>query len=168
MPPRRRSGSSFRRGTRRKTTWFQSTFTHSLTTSPVQLITDISHPAIVNNNEPIGTCLRLMGNYAYTPLVGTAQADYNLAVGVCIVTIDALAAAAVPDPGADVTQDWYYWDSWEGGLLNAGLSTYTQRFDIRSARRLRDGYRLIWTTDNVTQELAGDVQIRLRTLWAMP
>ena len=167
MPTRGRSRKSSSRS-RRKTTWSQTSFQHSLVPIGGQSATDITHPAIANNNEPTGTCVRLIGNWSFSPVVGVSLADYNMSVGITLLTIDALAAFAVPDPAADVTQDWYFWDSWGGGMQADGSSNITRAFDIRSSRRLREGFRLIWVTDNLVMELAGVLDVRIRTLWMMP
>ncbi len=169
MTTRRVSRSRSRSGRgRRKTTWFQANANHSRTAGASLNFTDISHPAITANNEPTGTCRRLIGNWAVTPQTAVAGVEYNISLGIAVMTIDALTAGATPDPAADVTQDWYWWDSWEGTLADAGLSTYTNHFDIRTARRIREGYRLVLITENLGQELASFVHFRARTLWSMP
>ena len=168
MPQRGRSRSSFRRGSRSKAVWSQSTFSHALPAGGFGFITNITHPAITNNSEPTGVCIRMLGNWSYSPDIGAAIGDYNVSMGVCVVTIDAFLASAVPDPASDVTQDWYFWNAWEGAMINTGLSNQTGYFDIRSARRLREGYRLVWVSENVVMELAGTLQVNLRTLWRMP
>ncbi len=167
MPTRGRSRSSFRRA-RTKTVWSQNRFTHQLGIGGVESITDISHPAIGANNEPTGAILRMLGTWNVSPVVGGSLEDYEFAVGVSVVTIDALSAGATPDPLTDVTQDWYFWDSWLGKLNAVGTSTYTKSFDIRSSRRLREGFRLVWVTENPAIEIAGLLSMSLRTLWKMP
>jgi len=168
MTTRRLSRSSSRGGrARRKTTWDQSTINHTRGTAAGQSVTDISHPAIAANNEPTGTIRRWVGNWTLSPLT-TGPAEYNVFIGIAVVTIDALAALAVPDPASDVTQDWYWWSAWEGGIADLGLSSRTMQFDIRTARRLREGYRLVLVSENLTQELASEFHLRARGLWSMP
>ena len=91
---------------------------------------------------------------------------FNIGVGVAVITKDALSVGTVPDPLSDLEQDWYYWHSWEGNLGFADGQHYKE-FDNRSARRLREGYRLAWIFQNFTQELVGEVQVNLRTLWTL-
>jgi len=113
-------------------------------------------------------CKRLIGTMTLTPVSGVAAQDYNVSIGIAVVTADAVAAGVVPDPVGDAQQDWYYWTAWEGELNSAGQSNWTKEFDIRTSRRLREGYRLMFQSENSVQELGATLFVRLRTLWSLP
>jgi len=127
-------------------------------------VIDISHISISLGNNAGGTCLRLLGNLNYSTTAASFE-EYNLGVGVAVVTADALTAGATPDPLSDLSQDWYYYHAWEGNL--GFEAQHYQEFDIRSARRLREGYRLGWVTQSFTMEVAGKLFVRLRSLWTL-
>jgi len=134
------------------------------TAAASQAAIDISHLTISLGDNAGGTCLRLMGNFTY----GFNDAifeDANIGVGVAVVTKDAMSIGTMPDPLSDLEHDWYYWHAWEGivGLENQ----HEQTFDIRSARKLREGYRLAFISQNFTQELSTTLRVRLRTLWTL-
>ncbi len=169
MPTGRRSRrSSSVRAPRRKTSWEQNLFTHVKLVAGSQSITDISHQMIQNLTEPTGTCLRIVGstNYQTDAAFGTSQHS-NVTYGVCVVTADALAGGAVPDPHLDLNQGWYVWDSWSG-LLSGNGEQWTRYFDIRTSRALRGGYRLAFVSNNTIMEVEADLHMRFRCLWSMP
>ena len=157
----RRSGT---KRVRRKTYWHQEVIDHGLGPSSEQNVNDISHLSISLGNNAGGTCLRMVGNYNYSSVVAGFE-QYNYGIGIAVVTKDALTAGVVPDPLTDQEQDWYYWDAWEGilGLEN----NYTKTFDIHTARKIREGYRLALVLENTTQEVVGQMRIRMRSLWTL-
>ena len=167
MPTRRRSASSSRR-TKIRTVWQQTNFTHTQTPVSSQQITDISHQAIMDEDERTGKVLRVIGNITVTPQVGTAPGDYNFAAAISVASENALTGSRIPGALNASQQDWYYWTSWEGELSSGGTSNHTVYFDIRTARVLREGYRLVWNSQNAVQELGSNLFVRLRTLWSMP
>ncbi len=101
------------------------------------------------------------------PALGLPAADYEFAAAAVLVTSDALASGGVPDALSDAQQDWYFWHAWRGELANTGQLNYNFSFDIHSARKLREGYRLVWVTENPAVELLADLNVRLRTLWRL-
>ena len=165
MTTRRRSRSSFRgRAARKKTYWDQNNFQANTTAVGFTSVRDISHILITGGQEAGGTCLRLVGNMNYMQIAASFE-PFNFGVGVAVITNDALAAGAVPDPLTDLTHDWYFWYAWEGNL---GFEVqHTKEFDICSSRRLREGYRLVWVVQNLIQELPGQLQCNFRTLWTL-
>jgi len=152
------------RRARRKTYWHQENFDLELGPASEGNVIDISHISISLGNNAGGTCLRLIGNLNYSSIVAGFE-KYNYGVGVAVMTSDAIVAGATPDPLSDLSQDWYYYDAWEGilGLEN----NHTRYFDIRTARRIREGYRLGWVTQMFTQEVVGQMRVRLRSLWTL-
>ena len=129
--------------------------------------TDISNLHITDLSEPLGTCLRMLGNGNFHP-AGTFSLteQYQFGVGVAVVTQDANFAGAVPDPLIDVLQDWYYWHAWNG-LLSEATPNYQWSFDIRTARKLREGYRLVWVSQVFAEEIGSELKVNLRTLWTL-
>jgi len=154
-----------RRGRKRPTYWAQEKFSTLLGPAADQASQDISHISISLGDNAGGTCLRVIGNLNYFHNAATFE-QFNIGVGIAVVTKDALAAGALPDPLSDLEQDWYYWHSWEG-LLGFSDGQHQENFDIRTARKLREGYRLAFMMQSFTQELEGEIQVNLRTLWTL-
>ena len=154
---------------RAKTTWDQKLLNFSLIPAGGQHVADISHELIIFADEPAGTCKRLVGNinlYADS-IVGAEEA--NFALGIAVVTEDALTAFAVPDSQFDLDQDWYYWYAWRGLVGNTGGGPQlTVNFDIHSVRRLRGGYRLMLTIQHTITEVQNRLTWNARTLWSLP
>ena len=142
----------------------QDNFDDTIPTIGASFVQDISHLSISLGNNAGGTCLRMIGNLNYYTEAAVSEV-FNIGVGVVVVTAEALAAGVVPDPLSDTTQDWYYYHAWQGNLSQD--DQHTQNFDIRSARRLREGYALAWSTQNFTQEVAGKLSVRIRSLWTL-
>ena len=167
MTTRRRSRPSFRgRKAKQRVYWDQESFLVSPPSAGGSSVRDISHIMISTGVEPGGTCLRMVGNLNYYQTPASFE-EFNIGIGVSIVTADALGegSGAMPDPLTDLTHDWYYWHGWEGML---GLEAqHNQVFDIRSSRRLREGFRLVWISQNFSQEVVGKLRVHLRTLWSM-
>ena len=135
-----------------------------MTAASSQDVTDISHVSISLGNNAGGTCIRLLGNLSYHFPDALFETS-NLGVGVTVITKDALSAGQVPEPLSDLEHDWYYWHAWEGivGLENQ----HEQMFDIKTSRRIREGFRLAWISQNFTQEVATTLNVRLRSLWTL-
>ena len=167
--PRRRSRRSSR-GSRRRTTWDQSRFTHIMTAAASQSTTDISPPNLDVGATQTATILRLIGQIQLISPLTAGAAD--VAVGVCVVSADA-AQGAVPDPLTDQSQDWYYWRSGlvplTTGLVAGGGSTNpVWEFDIRTSRRLRGGYRLVAISENDEDPEIAHLHWNVRGLWTIP
>ena len=165
MTTRRGSRRSFRgRPARRKTYWDQNSFQFTPAAAPTLQVRDISNIHITDLSESGGTILRMIGQFNYYHEAASIE-TFNYGIGVAVITQDALAAGAVPDPQVDLNQDWYYWDSWEGVLINEGQ--HQVNFDIRTARKLREGYRLVMVMQSFIQELAGFIRVDMRNLWTL-
>ena len=169
MTTRRGSRRSFRsRGPKPKLSWDQTSFVHILALAGGSLVTDITNlhiSAAGGAGIPTGTCIRMVGNLTvFQRAIGVEEQNYN--IGVSVMTADALFAGATPDPRDDVLQDWYYWRGWEGMVSDD--QNHEASFDIRSSRRLREGFRLAWVTQNSSTEVDAEMRVHLRTLWRMP
>jgi len=89
-----------------------------------------------------------------------------MTVGMAIITQDAFDGPSVPDPEGDFQQGWYYWASRANLVENAANDRMVHwDADIRTQRVLRGGYVLVFVTQNLTQELPGDITSSLRLLW---
>ena len=168
MPTNRRNRrSSSRRGSR-PVAWQQTIASHSLTAAASIRVTDMSHSMISAGTEPIGTCRRILISANLEPGNSSAIATYNFFTGIAVVAAEGISSGEVPKPATAVQQDWYFWTGWEGQMLDTGQQNFSFHADIRSARRLREGYRLVLVTENNAQELISDIHYRIRTLWTLP
>ena len=162
---RRSSSRGFSRGPRVPTTWEQvlSTFNRTIVLS--QTILDITQLQISSGTTTGGTIVRSIGDISISS--NDAAGDQGqFTVGICVVTKDAFTAGAVPDPLTDLEHDWYYWLSKE---LSFDFIGEVQHFlwDLRSARKLREGYRLVLVIDKGTTEGSIDFVVAMRNLWKL-
>ena len=114
------------------------------------------------------TIKRLIANFSWhTTGANYATTLQDVFVGICVVTLDALTAGAVPDPNSDFNQDWYYWTSRIGKFSDiAAPQTVDWSIDIRSQRRLRGGYALAMVINNGDGNAdICDLHIAIRALW---
>jgi len=168
MPNRRRSRMS--RGARRPTTWEQIPNTTSLGPAAGKLLIDFSNDNIIDDESSGGTILRMIGSVRIEhDLRAQALEEQEVAIGITVVTKDAIAAFAVPDPLSTLDQnhDWYYWSSRNGTLGPAGSDdgSWVWNFDIRTSRRLRGGYRLVYIVEKDLTELGIEINTSVRNLW---
>ncbi len=132
---------------------------------------DISHALITDGETSGGTCKRLIGDLRFEN--ADASADHIvLGIGITVATVDAFIAGALPDPLTDLRQDWYYWraSAWHPGPTAASNANnfITIPIDIRSGRRLREGFRLIAIIEKeITTEVAWNMVLSLRSLWTL-
>ena len=172
MPrPRFRTSRSFR-GAKRPTTWEQipSSFTRS--SAAGQSILDISNDNIIDDESSGGTCIRMIGTVSAEHDLGAQAIEtVEFGYGIAVITKDALAAGAVPDPLAtlDQNQDWYFWKTYKQTLGPAGTDNglIVTDINIRSARRLRGGYRLAFIMEKAITELGMHFHVELRMLWKL-
>ena len=147
----------------RPTTWAQQVTQPTLTAVASRQLFDLTHPDLVSSDLG-GTCMRMILQI-HASTLGTVPEIEGLACGVIRISNDAFLAgpAAVPAPMTDLTQDWYYW--WGGFPPLFNEATQVVAVDIRSARRLRGGDRLVLIMENPVNELAIELSIMRRTLW---
>jgi len=170
MASRQRGRRSSRRGIRARVYWQQSRFVHTLTSAGSTSVTDISHALIQSSAEPGGTVMRMildMQMYAED-----TSGEIAWAMGVSLSTLDGIQGP--PDPIGDAQQDWYYWTGSPVSAISSGLVAGESAnpkiaVDIRSKRRLREGFRLILVSES---EPTGSTQpailaYNIRTLWAL-
>ena len=160
---RSRSFRRFGRG-RSKTSWLQSAFEFAVTAAagPI-LFSDLTPPPMrdaVGSTEGSATVRRLIFNGSYTPAVNE-DTGIRMCLGVYVASHEAFAQVALSDPCSDEGQDWYYWTQRTVASVN-GLQWDV---DIRTARRLRAGYKLILVVNNQLNEVASTLNLSIRSLW---
>ena len=71
---------------------------------------------------------------------------------------------AQPNPLTDINQGWYLWRALQSVRITAEMN-YTWEFDIRTARVVRGGFRLVGVLETGTNP--GPVRLSLsgRMLW---
>ena len=136
--------------------------------SPAQTVLDLT-PTAISAVDGIsgGTTKRMIGDIRIE--TSAIFADHvDLDVGILVVTADALAVGVVPDPATDATQDWYFWSHLDTHLPANDSNTMNQGIipiDIKTSRRLRQGYRLVLVLDKGTTASAVNLSVGLRILW---
>ena len=153
------------RAAARKTSWFNQLYEATLTAAGSQQVFDLSHPRITTLTESTGTVVRMIME-VHLANAATVPDLTSFSLGVTVLTEDARAAGATPDPLSDSDQDWYYW--WAGKPAVSDSGKVVIQVDIRSARRLRGGFRLAMIMQNAVNELPTEVVAMVRTLWMMP
>jgi len=91
----------------------------------------------------------------------------SLAVGIWVVQHEGLTGLGSADIFNDFQQDFYYWTtlfSVQAAVIRMNPST---NVDIRTSRRLRGGYGLLFKAQNETQEEATKLQVSMRNLWVL-
>jgi len=168
--PRPRGRRQFtRRGSAGRTSWDQSLLTVAMVAGAAQAVVDLSSLSISNLTSPTGTILRLIGGLLFKSQDTPTQVA--IAAGISVVTIDAFTAGATPDPLGDPGQDWYWW---RGATLDLPASPAalgplpSWDVDLRTSRRLREGFRLALVIDKNASTIAIDVSVAFRGLWKMP
>ena len=138
MPRGRGYPSSRRtRGRRTPTLWWNIQSVPLAVAIGAQAIFDLLPPGTIPVGVQAGvTILRMIGELQLT--AQSADQDGFGAFGIALMSRDAVAASAVPDPIADLV-DWYYHQNWfnnesrVGDFQEAGRT----RFDIRTSRKVR-------------------------------
>ncbi len=154
------------RGTKPKTIWenLHFRFLHSAVGSATFSV--ISPEPLRTDNIGTAVIHRMIGHIDMAA-VGTDATQQIGAFGVCVLSRDAATAGTVPEPLSDTQQAWYYWTVRNAIGEPGGNRQMSWDFDIRTKRRLRSGYDLVWVWENTLNELAVDVDISIRSLWSV-
>ena len=164
--PRRRSPR--RSGPARKVSWENLAVNHSHGVMASTVFTDLTPEPMQTVHLGVGTATirRLLGHLTFSAAGADADASF-ISIGVAVVSQDALAAGALPDPEGDFNQDWYYWTRRSLRIVaTGGPAQVDWDLDIRSMRRLRGGYALVMISETPTNNVVTDLEISLRTLWS--
>ena len=129
--------------------WHQSGITFNLAATGVLVFADVTPtPLAPEDPEDEGhgnaVVIRSIANFSLRN-VGTDAAVHNMGVGMYVSTKTALDNLSFVDPlvGTSLNQDWYYWSA--RSLLKNDFAQEGKDWDIdiRSSRKLRNGYRLL-------------------------
>ena len=85
----------------------------------------------------------------------------RLCLGIYVASHEAFAQTALSDPCGDEGQDWYYWTQRTVHTIAGG----DWEVDLRTARRLRAGYKLILVVNNQLNEITLALNLSIRSLW---
>jgi len=165
----RRSTGRRPRAPRRVTIWENLAFSTVFAIGGNQDIADLTPEPMATSLVGTATLVRMVAQWSITIPVAVISPTPNFhSVGIAVVTADAFTAAALPDPESDFQQSWYYWNRWMVRINAAVTSTVEAHFpvDIRTARRLRSGYKLVMINETpVTNTLSLQLAISMRLLW---
>ena len=171
MPGFRRRTSRSSRGARIKTTWEQIDEDFLQLPGPSKTLIDVSHTTITNELNSGGMSMRLIGKLQYEHAAGAQAIEgTEIAAGICVMTKDSFTSGVSPSPlNGDEEQDWYWWNSAMHSLGPAGTDggLITWPIEIKSKRRLRGGYRLVFIASKGLTELGLDVHLSMRVLWSL-
>jgi len=160
--PSRRSRSS--RGPRARTTWVQWGLIFPMTPSagPI-IVADLTPLPMRTNPDTIGqaTLIRAIGTLTYRIAVNGTD-PHHCAVAMGVISHEAFNQTALLDPLGDSQQPWYYW-SFMSAMLTG--DDHEERFDLRTSRRLRPGYKMVMFVNNPLQEQSGFLSVSLRLLY---
>ncbi len=172
MPTYRGSRTRRTRAPRQKTTWENLAFDLPFTSAASQTVANLTPEPMqtVHGGVGLATVKRIILNGILAVNNNTTHATnlQHIFIGICVVTLDAFTAGAVPDPSSDFNQDWLYWTSRSIMRPATQNSAYvTWEADIRSARKLRGGYVLALVVDNGDgNDVSFDVGLSMRLLWS--
>jgi len=164
----RRSRAPARGGPKRATTWENLCIEFPHGTAGEEVIFDLTPEPMATALVGTATLIRsIMDLWFYTDGVGNTTTIQQVALGITVMTNDAFAAAAVPDPlTGDFQQAWYYWSCMQLVHNASGVPPSTRTVDIRTARKLRGGFKLVAITESLsTNDIDTALFLNMRNLW---
>jgi len=156
-----------RRGRREKTSWENINFEIAIAAGAGVQVVDLSPQFIAANGyqQPF-KIVRSIFDMDFNQ-VNSSVEPQTLAVGMLVVSHEALTGDGVPSPLTDFQQDFYYWTtlySYNGSVVRANPTVHV---DLRTSRRMRGGYGLLMKFENPTQEEATVLQMSMRNLFVL-
>ncbi len=151
---------------RSKTSWEQQSIVATHTAAASVTIADFT-PAATDEAVLEGTLLRGILHFDLTATLFSAPEQF-VSIGLAVVTFDAFAAGALPDPESDFNFDWYYWTR---RLIKRETSTAGNNelvswdVDLKTGPRLKSEMRLVLISQNPAQELVLTLHTSARLLW---
>jgi len=164
-----RRGRSPSRSPGRATLWENISVEHAHGTVGEEVVTDLTPEPMATALVGTATLIRSVMNFRYgIDAAGSSDTAQQVALGITVMTNDAFAALAIPDPlTGDFQQGWYYWTARQ--VLGAGSGGPREMFweaDIRSARKLRGGFKLVMVSETTAiNDLGTALFINMRNLW---
>ncbi len=162
---RTRSRRSFQ-GVRTPTRWENLIFEFVQTAAASQNILDLTPEPMATDLQGTATIKRMIGKLQVVSLSDAGSAQETL-IGIAVITNDAFAAGAVPDPLTDAQQSWYYWNHIIVVPVGGAPHVTVVDFDMRTMRKLRGGYKLVAVVQNGTNVIALTVFATFRNLWVV-
>ena len=133
-----------------------------------QAVSDISPDRMLASPDLgfTATLLRMIGTFFLSDV--SVDGLYQVGLGIYISTADAVITAP-PDPLSDTNQAWYYWRA-DRDFHEATVEGRKEpkSFDIRTGRRLRQGYRLGLIFETIGNPGTIQVNLSARMLWSSP
>ena len=164
-------GRSFRRsGRRQKTSWLQTSaeFVISAGAGAI-LFLDLTPPPMrdaIGSTEGTATIKRLILHGLFSLLVPNVNLQFAM-LGIYVLSHEAFLQTALSDPTSDEGQDWYYWTARSAQAADVGVLLTGDKWDvdIRTARKLRAGYKLVMVINNPLNNVITTMHIATRALW---
>ncbi len=162
-----RRSRSFTRARKKRTVWENLSLIHTHAPAASQVITDISPEPMATDLVGSAKILRCVGHLTFSLSAVSGTLVQVAGFGISVVTNDAFAALAVPDPiSGDFQQGYYYWTSFGFNVTDGeGPNWQDMPFDVRTQRVLRSGYKLVMSSETPLQDQTTTVFISMRNLW---
>jgi len=165
MTTSRRAPRRSRRTVRKRTLWKQSSTLFVHTTAADIQVADLTPSPMNTTQEGSAKVLRMLGSVDLTA-EGTNAAANAWALGMYVAGHEEFDQNAIAAPlGGDPQQGWYYWTHRDFQHAASGQKPMEIMLDIRTARVLRAGYKLLMVSQTPVTALIIEVRISLRTLW---
>jgi len=164
-----RRGRAPSRSPGRATIWENISVEHPHGTAGEEVFTDLTPEPMATALIGTATLIRSIMNFRYgADAVGTSSVVQQVGLGITVMTNDAMAGTALPDPlTGDFQQAWFYWTVRQITLQSTSVPR--EQFwdaDIRSARKLRGGFKLVIISESVsTNDIDTSLFINMRNLW---
>ncbi len=174
MPTSRRFRSRRGGSARIKTTWNNSALTFTLGTAGVVTFANLTPRPLSIGDESHGTavCKRAIMNFKAVQLESASNVPQNFGIGLYVSTRQAISQLEIllPLGAGNTNQDWYYWTgrSTYGETNEVGQSSPDWDVDIRTSRRLREGYGLVLAIEPASANTSGIIiTASVRLLWSV-
>jgi len=129
------------------------------------VFTDLTVGPVAGSTSRTVTCKRLMGHFTIDPIIPD---QVEIAIGIAVVTKDAVSGPQFPDPLTDSDYGWYYWTNRViDALTGIGPAQLDWEIDIRTARTIREGMRLVVISESKSSNNAKALHMAFRALWTI-
>ena len=168
MTTRSRRSSRRTSGRRReKTTWENINFEMSFTAAASSSVADLTPVFIQTNNfQTPSKIVRMIANF-HLAVAGSAAATQQLSIGIWVVQHEGLTGDGAADVINDFQQDFFYWTTRHITPLTVATGVTDWSIDLRTSRRLRGGYGLLFKAQNAVQAEPLELGVSMRNLWVL-
>ncbi len=157
---RGRSRSS--RGARSPLFWDQSSGNLAHAAAASTTFVDLT-PYLITDEKNTAQALRLIGQVGMGKTDPEGNGQYVFGFGIGVTTAEALRAGAVTEPLTE-EKGWYYWNVVDR-FFNDQNPYENVKFDIRTKRNLRSGFRLVAVFETLLNPGATILDFAIRTLF---